>query len=94
MVKETQMNKDAYDGCSSGKDGVYYELTIGLFEDTNTLIFTKDEWEAFKEFGDELFEGGDDGWVHEELDDEDIALIKERAKQKGIVKTLDELMEL
>jgi len=83
MVKETQMNKDAYDGCSCGKDGVNYELTIGLFEDTNALTFTKDEWEAFKEFGDELFE-----------DSEGITLIKERLKETGRPITLEELMDL
>ena len=88
------MNKDAYDGYASGDDDAIYEVGIGLFEDTNTLIFTKDEWEAFKKFGDILFQNGDDGWVHQELDDEDIALIKERVKEKGRVITLDELMEL
>ena len=34
----------------------------------------------------------EDGWVYEELDDEDIALIKERQKKPGIPITLEELM--
>ena len=88
------MNKDAYDGYAFGDDDTIHEVGIGLFEDTNTLIFTKNEWEAFKEFGDKLFEDGDDGWVHQELDDEDIALIKERLKEPGIPITLEELRDL
>jgi len=94
MVKETQMNKDAYDGYAFGDDDAIHEVGIGLFEDTNTLTFTKDEWEAFKKFGDTLFESGDDGWVYQELDDEDIALIKERCKEEGRRVTIDELMEM
>ena len=88
------MNKDAYDGYAFGDDDTIHEVGIGLFEDTNTLVFTKDEWEAFKKFGDTLFESGDDGWVYQELDDEDIALIKERCKEGGRIVTIDELMEM
>ncbi len=88
------MNKDAYDGYAFGDDDTIHEVGIRLFEDTNTLTFTKDEWEAFKEFGDKLFQDGDDGWVYQELDDEDIALIKERCKEEGRRVTIDELMEM
>ena len=45
----TEMSANNYDGCSDSD-----ELTIGLFKDANTLTFTKEEWEAFKAFGDEL----------------------------------------
>jgi hypothetical protein len=92
MTKERKMNKDAYDGYASGDDDTIHEIGIGFFEDTNTLVFTKNEWEAFKKFGDTLFESGDDGWVHQELDDEDIALIKERLKERGRTVTLEELI--
>jgi hypothetical protein len=37
---------------------------------------------------------GDDGWVHQELDDEDIALIKERRKERSRTVTLEELMDM
>jgi hypothetical protein len=62
MVKETKMNKDAYDGCSENSIG-RAELTIGLFKATDILTFTKEEWEAFKEFGDELFQVIDSSFV-------------------------------
>lgn len=46
----TEMNANNYDGCATSN-----ELTIGLFKAADTLIFTREEWEAFKTFGDELF---------------------------------------
>ena len=51
-MNETKMNTDAYDGCSDGET----KLTIGFFKKTDTLSFTKEEWEAFKYFGDSLLD--------------------------------------
>ena len=49
MTTTTEMNANSYDGCATND-----ELTIGFFKATDTLTFTKEEWEAFKAFGDEL----------------------------------------
>lgn len=49
----TEMNANNYDGCArSDRD----ELTIGFYKKTDTLTFTREEWEAFKAFGDELID--------------------------------------
>ncbi len=53
MTTTTNMTSNNYDGCAGNSTGSD-ELTIGLFKKADTLTFTKEEWEAFKAFGDEL----------------------------------------
>ena len=55
MTTDTKMTTTAYDGCACNSTGSN-ELTIGLFKEADTLTFTKEEWKAFKAFGDELIE--------------------------------------
>ncbi len=56
MIRDTSMTSSAYDGCGSGDLATgTTEVTVGLFRETDTMTFTRDQWEEFRSMVDQLF---------------------------------------
>ena len=53
-----EMSTANWDACGSNDpDGIKGpKITIGFFKKVDGISFSKDQWEAFKELGDDFFE--------------------------------------
>lgn len=55
MTTDTKMTTTAYDTCATNMWGIE-EVTVGLMRESDTLTFTKEEWEAFKANVEDAFD--------------------------------------